>query len=66
MHRRCGPMRSQIFSTPTSPMRRRRRRCIADAARSSDPIYSDPIWEASAMGLRRLGVRVLLYLQSRR
>ncbi|CAK0789343.1 unnamed protein product [Prorocentrum cordatum] len=54
MHRRCGSMWSPCFPTPTTPMHRRRRRCIADAsprhrrcigdtARSSTPIYPDPI-----------------------
>ncbi|CAK0840843.1 unnamed protein product [Prorocentrum cordatum] len=52
-HRRCGSMWSPILSTPmsskpssTAPMHRR---CIGDAsaARSSDPIDSVPIGEAS-------------------
>eukprot|EP00959_Pyramimonas_sp_CCMP1952_P318429 6663222-Pyramimonas_sp.AAC.1 len=52
--RRCGSMWSPICFMSTSPMHRPRRRglagaspmhcrCIGDAARSSDPIYSDPI-----------------------
>eukprot|EP00959_Pyramimonas_sp_CCMP1952_P235748 4926599-Pyramimonas_sp.AAC.1 len=43
--RRCGSMRSPICFTSTSPMHRRRRRCIAGAS----PMHRRCIADVSAM-----------------
>ena len=56
-HRRCCTIQSQNFSIPTSPIHRR---CIGDVVRSTDPIYSDPIWEASTRAHADVGLLVLV------
>eukprot|EP00959_Pyramimonas_sp_CCMP1952_P414566 8686170-Pyramimonas_sp.AAC.1 len=42
MHWQCGSMWSPIFSTPTAPMQRRRRRCIGDASATRRDLPTSP------------------------
>eukprot|EP00959_Pyramimonas_sp_CCMP1952_P136413 2854622-Pyramimonas_sp.AAC.1 len=41
-----SPMHREVGAKNIGPRIETHRRCVGDAARSSDPIYSDPIWEA--------------------
>eukprot|EP00959_Pyramimonas_sp_CCMP1952_P364381 7630571-Pyramimonas_sp.AAC.1 len=50
IHRRCigdaGGTSATLARGKSGSTSLPHRRCTGDAARSSDPIYSDPIWEA--------------------